>query len=74
MTDFARRYNESYARLQAASEAPCSNQKERETHDRLASYDRLHQEESHTLMCACQQVFGSKLCTCGTSLKESGPT
>lgn len=40
---------------------------------RLAKYDRLHQEEGHTLICACSQVYAGKPCSCGTTPQEEPP-
>ena len=64
---FEVKFKEIHQRLKAVVDAPCANEKDQETHDRLARYDYLHQKAGHTLMCACRQVFGGHPCECGTT-------
>ena len=68
--DFQERYDKLHAHYEKATSGPCDNPKDQTTRDQLARYDRLHQKEEHALMCACQQVFGDKPCTCNTVPKE----
>jgi hypothetical protein len=70
---FQEQFDKLHAHYQKVQAEPCDNPKDQETHDRLARYDHLHQTEGHTLMCACQQVFGGKPCTCSTTPKEEQP-
>lgn len=70
---FQEKFDKQHEHYKKVLAEPCEDPKDQATRDRLARYDRLHQKEGHSLMCACQQVFGGKPCNCSTTPKEEQP-